>query len=179
MGKSLAHKVVLERVGDGFGAAGHVEFGEDVAHMELHRGPADHQLFGNVRVVEALDHEAQHLALAFGQIVPRFVHGVARGGVDERLGRLGRQRRPAGVGRADGVGQFRGGDVFEQIPDGARLERALRDLRQLNLEIEHFYRRVPPSDELIGLRNAARAAIIVADAAWQNKQSVGCHYRED
>ena len=61
----------------------------------------------------------------------------------------------------------------------ARLERALRDLRQLNLEIEHFYRRVPPSDELIGLRNAARAAIIVADAAWQNKQSVGCHYRED
>ncbi|MCB9162227.1 MAG: L-aspartate oxidase, partial [Caldilineaceae bacterium] len=61
----------------------------------------------------------------------------------------------------------------------ARLERALRDLRQLNLEIEHFYRRVPPSDALIGLRNAARAAIIVADAAWQNKQSVGCHYRED
>lgn len=60
-----------------------------------------------------------------------------------------------------------------------RLERALRDLRQLDLEIERFYRRVPPSDELIGLRNAARTAIIVADAAWQNKQSVGCHYRED
>jgi L-aspartate oxidase len=60
-----------------------------------------------------------------------------------------------------------------------RLERALRDLRQLDLEIERFYRRVPPSDELIGLRNAARTAIIVADAAWRNKQSVGCHYRED
>jgi L-aspartate oxidase len=60
-----------------------------------------------------------------------------------------------------------------------RLERALRDLRQLELEIERFYRRTKLTDELIGLRNAARAAIIVTNAAWRNKQSMGCHYRED
>jgi len=31
---------------------------------------------------------------------------------------------------------------------------------------------------LIGLRNAVRAAVIVTMAAWENKQSMGCHYRE-
>ena len=61
----------------------------------------------------------------------------------------------------------------------ARLARARRDLRQLELEIERFYQRVRPSDELIGLRNAVRAAIIVANAAWRNKESMGCHYREE
>jgi L-aspartate oxidase len=59
-----------------------------------------------------------------------------------------------------------------------RLERALRDLRRLDTEIEQFYRRTRLSDELIGLRNAVRAALVVADAAWQNKRSMGCHYRE-
>jgi len=28
------------------------------------------------------------------------------------------------------------------------------------------------------LRNAVRAAIIVTISAWENKTSVGCHYRE-
>ncbi len=60
-----------------------------------------------------------------------------------------------------------------------RLERALRDLRQLELEIERFYRRTRLTDDLIGLRNSVRAAIIVTNAAWRNKQSMGCHYRED
>ena len=60
-----------------------------------------------------------------------------------------------------------------------RLERALRELRGLDIEIEQFYRRTRLSDELIGLRNAVRAAIMVAEAAWQNKRSMGCHYRAD
>ncbi|HXF64335.1 MAG TPA: L-aspartate oxidase [Caldilineaceae bacterium] len=60
----------------------------------------------------------------------------------------------------------------------ARLERALRDLRQLDTEIEQFYRRTCLSDPLIGLRNAVKAALVVAEAAWQNKRSLGCHYRE-
>ena len=60
-----------------------------------------------------------------------------------------------------------------------RLERALRDLRQLELEIERFYRRTRLTDDLIGLRNSVRAAIIVTSAAWRNKHSMGCHYRED
>ncbi len=59
-----------------------------------------------------------------------------------------------------------------------RLARALRELRQLEIEIEQFYRKTHLSDELIGLRNAVRTALIVAEAAWRNKQSMGCHYRE-
>jgi L-aspartate oxidase len=60
-----------------------------------------------------------------------------------------------------------------------RLERALRELRGLEIEIEQFYRRTRISDGLIGLRNAVRTASIVTEAAWQNKRSMGCHYRLD
>ena len=60
-----------------------------------------------------------------------------------------------------------------------RLSRALRDLRQLETEVEQFYRSSQLNDALIGLRNAIRVALIIAGAAWQNKQSVGCHFRED
>lgn len=60
-----------------------------------------------------------------------------------------------------------------------RLARALRDLRQLETEIEQFYRSSQLNDSLIGLRNAIRVALIVAGAAWQNKRCVGCHFRED
>jgi L-aspartate oxidase len=59
-----------------------------------------------------------------------------------------------------------------------RLQRALRELRHLELEIERFYRTVRLTDSIIGLRNAVRAAIIVTLAAWENKTSVGCHYRQ-
>lgn len=60
-----------------------------------------------------------------------------------------------------------------------RLERALRELHSLDLEIEQFYRRTQMSDELIGLRNAVKAAGVVTEAAWRNKASLGCHYRAD
>jgi L-aspartate oxidase len=59
-----------------------------------------------------------------------------------------------------------------------RLARALRDLRELESEIEQFYRKTRVTDGLIGLRNSVQAALIVAAAAWENKTSVGCHYRE-
>jgi L-aspartate oxidase len=59
-----------------------------------------------------------------------------------------------------------------------RLERALRELRHLETEIEQFYRVTRLTDGLIGLRNAVRTAIIVTAAAWENKASIGCHYRE-
>jgi L-aspartate oxidase len=59
-----------------------------------------------------------------------------------------------------------------------RLQRALRELRHLESEIERFYRTVRLTDSIIGLRNAVRAAIIVTIAAWENKTSVGCHYRQ-
>ncbi|NOX87766.1 MAG: L-aspartate oxidase [Calditrichaeota bacterium] len=59
-----------------------------------------------------------------------------------------------------------------------RLQRARRDLRNLENEIERFYRVSKLSDGLIGLRNAVRTAIIVTSSAWENTQSMGCHYRE-
>src|SRR5512135_581903 len=59
-----------------------------------------------------------------------------------------------------------------------RLNRALRELRHLETEIERFYRSSKLTDGLIGLRNAVRTAVIVTMAAWENKQSMGCHYRE-
>ncbi len=59
-----------------------------------------------------------------------------------------------------------------------RLQRARRDLRNLENEIERFYRVSKLSDQLIGLRNAVITAILVTSAAWENRRSMGCHYRE-
>ncbi len=59
-----------------------------------------------------------------------------------------------------------------------RLSRALSELRHLETEIIRFYRRSKLTDELIGLRNAAHTALLVAEAAWENKRSMGAHYRE-
>jgi len=60
-----------------------------------------------------------------------------------------------------------------------RLQRAHRELRQLEQEIERFYRKTKLADALIGLRNAVRTAVLVTSAAWENRKSRGCHYRED
>jgi L-aspartate oxidase len=64
------------------------------------------------------------------------------------------------------------------IRTASRLSRALSELRHLETEILHFYRRSRLTDELIGLRHAVRTAILVAEAAWENKRSMGAHYRE-
>jgi L-aspartate oxidase len=64
------------------------------------------------------------------------------------------------------------------IRTSERLQRAIRELRHLETEIERFYRAVKMTDDIIGLRNAVRAAIIVTISAWENKTSVGCHYRQ-
>lgn len=60
-----------------------------------------------------------------------------------------------------------------------RLERAIRELRHLESEIENFYRVTKLTDGLIGLRNAVRTSVIIAQAALANKNSMGCHYREE
>jgi L-aspartate oxidase len=60
-----------------------------------------------------------------------------------------------------------------------RLTRAIRELRHLWLDIEEFYRKTRLSDNLLGLRNAVQAALIVAYASHSNRSSIGCHYRED
>jgi L-aspartate oxidase len=60
-----------------------------------------------------------------------------------------------------------------------RLRRAIDDLRHVQREIDFFYRHTRLSDALIGLRNAVQTALNVARAAWENKTSRGCHYRQD
>ena len=60
-----------------------------------------------------------------------------------------------------------------------RLRRAIRNLRQLWLDIEEFYRKTRLTDGLIGLRNSIQTALVVAHAARQSRLSRGCHYRED
>jgi len=57
-----------------------------------------------------------------------------------------------------------------------RLKRAVSDLLHLEKEIDHFYRDVLISDELIGLRNGVKAALLIAKAALKNQHSVGCHF---
>jgi L-aspartate oxidase len=65
------------------------------------------------------------------------------------------------------------------VRSAERLSRAIRDLRRLWNEIETFYRVTKLSDELIGLRNAVEAALIIARAARHNRQSRGAHFRKD
>jgi L-aspartate oxidase len=60
-----------------------------------------------------------------------------------------------------------------------RLERALGDLGNLRHDIDAFYRTSRLDSKIIRLRNAALAAFIVARAAWENRESHGCHYRLD
>jgi L-aspartate oxidase len=60
-----------------------------------------------------------------------------------------------------------------------RLSRALRELGHLWSEIDAFYRKARLTDGLIGLRNSAQAALIVARAARMNPRSRGSHYRDD
>jgi L-aspartate oxidase len=65
------------------------------------------------------------------------------------------------------------------VRSAARLSRAIRELRHLWNEIETFYQTSRLSDGLIGLRNAVEVGMLVATAARHNRQSRGCHYRED
>ena len=60
-----------------------------------------------------------------------------------------------------------------------RLNRAIRELDHLRLNIEDFYRKARLTDGLIGLRNGVQTALVVARAARRNRTSRGCHYRED
>jgi L-aspartate oxidase len=59
----------------------------------------------------------------------------------------------------------------------ARLARARVELGHAERAVEQFYQDSKISDALLGLRNISRTAVLVAEAAWENKQSAGCHYR--
>ena len=57
-----------------------------------------------------------------------------------------------------------------------RMERAHKILSELQCEIEDFYATAEMSDDIIGLRNGIRAAMVVLKAASEARQSMGCHY---
>lgn len=65
------------------------------------------------------------------------------------------------------------------VRTGRRMNRALRILRELQFEIESFYRRAAMTDELVGLRNGAQTALAVTHSAIRNRASRGGHYRTD
>ena len=58
-----------------------------------------------------------------------------------------------------------------------RLERAVLDLNYLKHRIEKFYCNVCLNKDLLELRNGIQTALIIAEAAKQNRKSRGCHYR--
>lgn len=60
-----------------------------------------------------------------------------------------------------------------------RLNRAMRVLRELDLEVARFYEKCEVSDSIIGLRNGILTALLILDGAVQCRESRGCHYRVD
>lgn len=60
-----------------------------------------------------------------------------------------------------------------------RLRRALKILRDLQFEIENFYREVRLGEDIIGLRNGVQTALAVTHSAFRNRTSRGGHYRVD
>ena len=60
-----------------------------------------------------------------------------------------------------------------------RLKIAIEDLRHMYLRIEEFYRETTVSKDIISLFHGTQAAILVADAAFRNRNSIGCHFLRD
>jgi L-aspartate oxidase len=60
----------------------------------------------------------------------------------------------------------------------ARLARAVADLRDLEKRILRFYQVTRISKEIVDLFHGARAAHLIATAAFKNTVSRGCHYRK-
>ena len=65
------------------------------------------------------------------------------------------------------------------VRTGDRLQRAKADLHYLNHRIERFYHETSLSRELLELRSGIICARLILNAALQNPESRGCHYRAD
>ncbi|MDD4279628.1 MAG: L-aspartate oxidase [Candidatus Sumerlaeales bacterium] len=65
------------------------------------------------------------------------------------------------------------------IRSSKRLKRAQSLLQTLFAETSTFYERAKLTDDIIGLRNGCQTALLVMEAAMKNKQSCGCHFREN
>jgi len=115
----LVDEVLAHSQRGGFCATGDIQLAEDVADVGFDRRRADDQLCGDLGVVQTFDHQGQHLALALRQVVAgRWRLG---GAVDHGLDYRWREGGLAAVGGADGLGQFVGCHILEQVADGSRL----------------------------------------------------------
>jgi L-aspartate oxidase len=65
------------------------------------------------------------------------------------------------------------------VRTGDRLQRAKADLHYLAHRIERFYHEASLSRELLELRSGIICARLILNAALQNPESRGCHYRVD
>jgi L-aspartate oxidase len=60
----------------------------------------------------------------------------------------------------------------------ARLARAVADLRDLEKRILRFYQVTKVSKDIVNLTHGVRAASLIAQSAFKNPVSKGCHYRK-
>ncbi len=60
-----------------------------------------------------------------------------------------------------------------------RLHRAKTILRNLQIDVERFYRNAKLDENIIGLRNGLQAAIALVDATLEARESRGAHYLLD
>ncbi|WP_028975099.1 L-aspartate oxidase [Spirochaeta cellobiosiphila] len=65
------------------------------------------------------------------------------------------------------------------VRDKRGLERAKADLDYHGHRIMKFYKEAPLTRYIIELRNAVISAGIITTSALHNKQSIGCHYRQN
>lgn len=65
------------------------------------------------------------------------------------------------------------------VRSSKRLDRAHEILRELQIEIERFYKQAEMTDAMIGLRNGVQTALAILLAATEARENRGCHYRVD
>jgi L-aspartate oxidase len=65
------------------------------------------------------------------------------------------------------------------VRSSKRLDRAHEILRELQIEIERFYKQAEMTDAMIGLRNGVQTALAILLAATEARESRGCHCRVD
>jgi L-aspartate oxidase len=70
-------------------------------------------------------------------------------------------------------------DYVGIVRSDLRLERAMRRLRLLDEEVEHFYHRTKVSAPLCELRNLIGVAFLIVRSAMIRKESRGLHYTTD
>jgi len=59
------------------------------------------------------------------------------------------------------------------------LKRALRRIKLISREIEHFYKKTKITQGLLELRNLSCVAMLIITAALRRKESRGLHYTTD